>query len=365
MPLFFIVGGYANAASWEAALRAGRRYHAWLAGRLRRLVVPVVALLVAWTVFALAARPIGVPAEMVEIGSELAFTPTWFLGVYIMVVLVAPVTHAAWRRFGMASFWGLVGGAVLIDAAGFAGEVGWLRWANYAFVWLSIHHLGYLWRDGRLGGPGRALACRFRRADPPRDSGLIPGEHDHRARTGALEQPSPDTGPAVARDGARRPGAGPGSSRETLARARAAVDGDRPHKQRHHDPLSMACHGDGAGRRSCVLARRLRLGAGAREPASARWWALRPPWILTLLVVLAVFVAIFGRFEQLGRTKAGAAPPAWQSVASAAAVCTELAALAMAGIEAPGGLGIRFGMLLVTVARAAFVAGPRPRWCAA
>jgi hypothetical protein len=144
MPLFFIVGGYANAASWGAARRAGLRYDAWIEDRLRRLVVPVVPLLVVWSVLALVAHPIGVPAEMIEIGSELAFTPTWFLAVYIMVVVVAPVTHWVWHRFGMASFWGLVAGALLVDVAGFAGGIGWLRWANYAFVWLSIHHLGYL-----------------------------------------------------------------------------------------------------------------------------------------------------------------------------------------------------------------------------
>ena len=38
MPLFFIVGGYANAASWEAAQRSGAGYGAWIAGRLQRLV---------------------------------------------------------------------------------------------------------------------------------------------------------------------------------------------------------------------------------------------------------------------------------------------------------------------------------------
>ena len=30
MPVFFVVGGYANAASWESASRAGTGYPAWL-----------------------------------------------------------------------------------------------------------------------------------------------------------------------------------------------------------------------------------------------------------------------------------------------------------------------------------------------
>src|SRR5512134_232674 len=49
MPLFFIVGGYSNAASWEAAQRAEQGYAAWIAGRLQRLVLPIVPLLVVWT----------------------------------------------------------------------------------------------------------------------------------------------------------------------------------------------------------------------------------------------------------------------------------------------------------------------------
>ena len=44
MPLFFLVGGYSNAASWEAARRTGKPYGTWFAGRARRLIGPVVPL---------------------------------------------------------------------------------------------------------------------------------------------------------------------------------------------------------------------------------------------------------------------------------------------------------------------------------
>ena len=56
MPVFFIVGGYANAASWESALRSGRGYGVWVAARLRRLVVPLLPLLVVWAAMAMGAR---------------------------------------------------------------------------------------------------------------------------------------------------------------------------------------------------------------------------------------------------------------------------------------------------------------------
>jgi len=53
MPVFFIVGGYANAASWEAAVRDGRGYASWVQSRLARLVAPVVPLLIVWACLAI------------------------------------------------------------------------------------------------------------------------------------------------------------------------------------------------------------------------------------------------------------------------------------------------------------------------
>jgi len=40
MPIFFIVGGYANAVSLESAAHKGDDYATWLAARLNRLVAP-------------------------------------------------------------------------------------------------------------------------------------------------------------------------------------------------------------------------------------------------------------------------------------------------------------------------------------
>jgi len=48
MPVFFLVGGYSNAASWDAAQRTGTRYGTWVAGRARRLIGPVLPLILTW-----------------------------------------------------------------------------------------------------------------------------------------------------------------------------------------------------------------------------------------------------------------------------------------------------------------------------
>lgn len=33
-----------------------------------------------------------------------------------------------------------------------------MGWSNYFWVWLAMHHLGFAWRDERLGSPGQLLA---------------------------------------------------------------------------------------------------------------------------------------------------------------------------------------------------------------
>ena len=57
MPVFFLVGGYSNAASWDAAQRAGTPYGAWIAGRARRLIGPIVPLILTWAAMALVFHP--------------------------------------------------------------------------------------------------------------------------------------------------------------------------------------------------------------------------------------------------------------------------------------------------------------------
>src|SRR5215510_1811083 len=66
MPVFFMVGGYANGISWRAARRDGRSYAAWLGGRLRRLVWPLLPLLVAWVMIVAIEYARGVRPELIR-----------------------------------------------------------------------------------------------------------------------------------------------------------------------------------------------------------------------------------------------------------------------------------------------------------
>ena len=151
MPIFFIVGGYANAVSLESASRKGIGYGGWLSARLNRLVAPLLLLIVSWAAIALIMQWFGVGASVIQLASQAALIPTWFLAIYIMVVILAPSTYKLWQRWGFASFWGFVAIAVAVDVAFFAADMQWMGWSNYFWVWLAVHHLGFAWRDDRMG----------------------------------------------------------------------------------------------------------------------------------------------------------------------------------------------------------------------
>jgi len=360
MPLFFIVGGYSNAASWQAAQRSSRGYPAWLAERLQRLVQPVVPLLMAWTALALIAHRLGVRPEMIRIGSQVAFIPTWFLAVYVMVVVVAPATHWLWNRWGMVSFWALALGAVIVDAVGFTTGFPLVRWANYAFVWLAVHHLGYLWWDGRMAGP-RALPWALGGVavlvflvtvgDYPLSMIGVPGEEVSNSRPptlallglGALHGGLALAIEAPARRWLRR--IGPWT-------ATVLVNGTIMTVYLWHATVLVLAVG------LAYLLGGIGLGLA---PNSAGWWATRPLWIAGLLAALWIFVAGFGRFEQLARVRRATPPPAWQSVAGAIAVSGGLAVLALGGIGAAGAFGIRVWIVLLTFAGFVLATGLAPR----
>lgn len=157
MPIFFIVGGYANAVSLEGARRRGTNYAGWLITRLNRLVSPLLVLLFAWIVLATIFHFSGVTGARLQFTTRTALIPIWFLAIYIMVVVLAPATYAAWRRWGFASLAAFAAAGALVDIAFFKADLKWLGFSNYFWVWLAVHHLGYAWRDGRIGSPAQLL----------------------------------------------------------------------------------------------------------------------------------------------------------------------------------------------------------------
>jgi hypothetical protein len=158
MPVFFIVGGYANLAGWQAVTRDGGGGVTFLRSRLRRLVGPVVPWLGCWVVADLALQAAG--GRSVLAWGQVVFVPLWFLGVYGLVVLAVPVTarlHRRWR-------WRVPAALALASLAADVARLGLdvdgrvPALAGSACVWLLCHQLGYFWRDGTAVAGGRPRA---------------------------------------------------------------------------------------------------------------------------------------------------------------------------------------------------------------
>jgi len=157
MPLFFFVGGYAHTEAWEAGHERGifrtTLGFAWKrAGQMAR-----PALILAGFYWLLGSIGVamwdldGVPRAV-----KLVLSPLWFIAVYLLLILLFPITHWLHKRFGgLVLVWG-VGISVIVDVARFSHHVQWAGWVNFIVVWATCHQLGYFWED--LVAAGRRVA---------------------------------------------------------------------------------------------------------------------------------------------------------------------------------------------------------------
>jgi fucose 4-O-acetylase-like acetyltransferase len=150
MPIFFIVGGFTNASSWRSASARGVSYADWVRARSARLLGPALIFVAFWTVLPVLAVAVGLPSGMARTGGREVALPIWFLAVYLLTVAAAPPLLAAHRRYGVRVLIVLAGAAAVVDAARYGLDLGFVGGLNYAFVWLGILELGFLWRDGAL-----------------------------------------------------------------------------------------------------------------------------------------------------------------------------------------------------------------------
>jgi len=350
MPVFFLVGGYSNGVSWNAAVRDGRSYADWLNGRLQRLLGPVMPLLVAWVLLGVLGTVSGVDPALIKTGSQMALIPIWFLAVYTMAVALVPVTYAAWKQFGMTSFWVLALAAALDDTLFFAADLRVVGWLNYGFIWLCVHQLGYAWRDGWFSNPRKALIWAA--------GGLLVliglvtvGPHP----VSLVSVPNADVSNSlppklpmlligIVQSGLLLSLEAP--LRRWLARAipwtmTVLVNGMIMTIFLWHLTASTLVIG------LALLVGNVGLTA---TPGSGGWWALRPIWLGLYLAALGVLAVVFSPFE---RGRAGIVPAAaWRQVTGAALVCGGLAFLALDGVAGDGPMGLRFVVLLPFVGAA-------------
>jgi hypothetical protein len=360
MPIFFFVGGFSNAASWRSAQSDPAKRRAWQATRLKRLLLPITPLILLWTIVAGVTGYIGLEADIIRNVTRAALIPVWFLAVYIMVTVAVPVSTKAWERYGLFSVAFLITGAGVIDLIAFAGGVGWVRWANYAFIWLGMHQLGYWWHSGIKGKTAPALLVAaglvslYLLVGPfgyPIAMVSVPGAEVSNSRPPTF---------AMLAIGFTQAGL------ILLASNRVAKWLQNPKPWAVVILLSQRIMTIYLWHLTALLVlvglSLLADGFGLRMmPGNAEWWLSRPIWIAALILALFPLIFAFGWLEAGSRQSHTVPPGPVRSSLGAFLACGGLTFMALGGTYANNALGVNIipvsmviaGVALSTVSRQA------------
>ncbi len=354
MPVFFLVGGFSNGVSWAATQRKGGHYADWFGGRVQRLIKPVLPLFLIWTLFAAFGTAMGVERNVVAMAAELALVPVWFLSVYLIVSALVPWTWRLWQRFGLGSFFGFVAGAVLVDVSSLRFGVPYINFANFLFVWLGVHQLGYAWQQGRMklplawavGGFAVLEVLVYLGPYPVAMIG-VPGAE--------LSNSMPPTvalfALGVAQVGlalALEPAGRRMLDNMRLWTATVLLNGMIMTVYLWHLTAFVFV----------MVAAWVLGGIGLHAaPGSTDWWLARPVWFALYIATLLPLIALFARFEQARAMPERAVPvPHWRLVVGLILTCAGLGFTAAISIASPEGVtGVRLWLVALPFVGAALI----------
>jgi fucose 4-O-acetylase-like acetyltransferase len=337
MPVFFLVGGFSNMVSWQALERRGGGYVEYLSGRMARLLRPVLAFAAVWLVLPLALGRLGLPGEQVELVGKVMGQPLWFLGVYLVVVALAPAMVRLHRRFRLWVPATLAAAAAAVDALRLAAGLQEVGYLNLLLVWVLVQQVGFFYADGSLERLSRRALAGLGAAGlaglvvltgtglyPPSMVGL-PGDESNMSpptvcivaltvwQLGLVMLARARVSAWLARRGPWTAVIAVGSMAMTL--------------YLWHLTAMVGLYG-------LVLA----VDGPLPTPGTGAWWATRPLWLALLAVVLAPMALALSRFERPGRGGRTAASTARAT-------------------ETPAGrLAVILGVVLVTLGLLGFVA---------
>lgn len=151
MPVFFFVGGFTHRLAFDHPEPGTTRR--FLARRTRRLLLPSLGLIAVWIVIGVLLDVL-LDAVWTWSAVVLVLSPLWFIAVYIVLVLFAPLAIAAHRRWGELAVVWLLGLAAVLDVLRFHHHQGWAPWVNFLVIWGLAHQLGFFY-DRLVASPRR------------------------------------------------------------------------------------------------------------------------------------------------------------------------------------------------------------------
>lgn len=331
MPVFFMVGGAANAWALSRPAASTSRF---LGRRVWRLLAPTLLLAGGWMSVLALLSAFGVADVRTHDAATVAAQPLWFLAVYLLLAVVAPAQLAAHRRAPVTVAVALPVLAVLLDAARLAHVGAGIAIVNYLVVFMVAQELGFWYADGKLVRLRRGVAVAAAAValavltlvttlgPYPVSMVGVPGE--------AMSNMGPPTVciilVTVAQVGLLL------AARPALLRWLQRSRSWRLTMLANSAVLSVFLwHLSAYVVAAAVL---LGLGLPTATPGSAAWWLAKPAFLLLAAAALAIIVVLVRPVELLA---AAAGRPRRTGVAAAGAVITVagLAGLAAGGFAHP------------------------------
>jgi fucose 4-O-acetylase-like acetyltransferase len=298
MPLFFFVGGFSNLKTLEAARRKGESYGDWFWRRAARLLSPTLVFAAVWLAIQIMLRIAGSGGSGFLRLSQLPFGPLWFLLVYLGVIALTPVMLELHRRGPAIAIAALGSAAAVVDVLRFGVGLDGVGWLNLALVWLFAHQLGFFYADGSLVDAGARLHAAMAAA------GLIALV----VLTNIGTYPRSMVGTDVERISNMNP---PticivaltlwlvGVAMLLRVRASRWLAKKRPWTAViAANSMIMTVFLWHLTAYLIAILLLYPIGLGHPSDSTASWWLQRPIWIAVPAAILAVLLAIFGRFER-------------------------------------------------------------------
>ncbi|QIG55167.1 acyltransferase [Altererythrobacter sp. BO-6] len=370
MPIFFLVGGYSNGVSWSAQLRKRQPgqtglYRDWFASRVQRLITPVFPVLLLWAGLAFAMTLAGMDRANVKLATQLALVPVWFLAVYLLVTALTPLSLRAWQRFRWGSIAVLVAAAVAIDWLTLAQGVPYVNFANFLFVWVGIHQLGYAWNDGAFASVVRALAW-FAAALAALIGLTVFGPYPIAMIGVPGAEITNSMPPTIALLALGVMQAGLVLALEPWGRRMLQNLGVWTATVLMNGMIMTVYLWHLTAFVLVMVFAWLMGGVGLHVfPGTAEWWWTRPIWFALYIAALLPMIALFARHERMfGPIRGGRTVPRLRVALGVLAICVGLAMTAAISIASPEGLtGVRFWVVALPFVGAALLGfGPVYGW---